>query len=75
MSDIRNSDHDQDTEERLRRLRSLVKAVEATSDKVSQPVGTQFFQPNVSALPSKSSPITPKITTTEQNVIPYKAWD
>jgi hypothetical protein len=52
MSDIRNSAHDQDTEERLRRLRSLVKAVEATSDKVSQPVGTQFFQPKVSALPS-----------------------
>ncbi len=52
MSDIRNSAHDQDTEERLRRLRSLVKAGEAALDKVSQPVGTQFFQPKVSALPS-----------------------
>jgi hypothetical protein len=52
MSDIRHSAHDYDTEERLRRLRSLVKAVEATSDKVSQPVGTQFFQPKVSALPA-----------------------
>lgn len=52
MSDIRNPTYDQDTEERLRRLRSLVKAVEATSDKVSKPVGTQFFQPKVSSLPS-----------------------
>ncbi|AGY57948.1 hypothetical protein [Gloeobacter kilaueensis] len=52
MSDIRNVAYQQSTEERLHRLRSLVKAVEETADKVSKPVGSQFFQPQVPALPT-----------------------
>ena len=52
MSDIQSANYEENTAERLRRLRSLVKVVEATSDKVSKPVGTQFFQPQVPALPS-----------------------